>query len=176
MTRPGPGGQGHAAGTAWRLGVAAGTAWPLGVWLSLTLCLARQFEADRRAFTITLNSFGTELSKDDRETLYPTCGLLHPEGLRLLAQAEDFEQMKRVADHYGVRGGPGCPSAAVSCCMSLTGHTSHSHSARTRFPRLRRGAVTPAVLSVPTEPPRLPPRCFSPVSTSSALGSPREFH
>ncbi|ELK02423.1 V-type proton ATPase subunit d 2 [Pteropus alecto] len=61
-----------------------------------------KFEADRRAFTITLNSFGTELSKDDRETLYPTCGKLHPEGLRLLAQAEDFEQMKRVADHYGV--------------------------------------------------------------------------
>lgn len=62
-----------------------------------------QFEADRRAFIITLNSFGTELSKEDRETLFPTCGKLHPEGLRLLAQAEDFEQMKRVAEHYGVR-------------------------------------------------------------------------
>uniref|UniRef100_A0A4W2CDF6 V-type proton ATPase subunit n=1 Tax=Bos indicus x Bos taurus TaxID=30522 RepID=A0A4W2CDF6_BOBOX len=61
-----------------------------------------KFEADRRAFIITLNSFGTELSKEDRETLYPTCGKLHPEGLRLLAQAEDFEQMKRVADSYGV--------------------------------------------------------------------------
>ncbi|XP_033295701.1 V-type proton ATPase subunit d 2 isoform X2 [Orcinus orca] len=58
-----------------------------------------KFEADRRAFIITLNSFGTELSKEDRETLYPTCGKLYPEGLRLLAQAEDFEQMKRVADH-----------------------------------------------------------------------------
>lgn len=66
------------------------------------MCPILEFEADRRAFTITLNSFGTELSKDDRETLYPTCGKLHPEGLRLLAQAEDFEQMKRVADHYGV--------------------------------------------------------------------------
>lgn len=64
------------------------------------MCPILEFEADRRAFTITLNSFGTELSKDDRETLYPTCGKLHPEGLRLLAQAEDFEQMKRVADHY----------------------------------------------------------------------------
>ena len=67
-----------------------------------------QFEADRRAFIITLNSFGTELSKEDRETLYPTCGKLHPEGLRLLAQAEDFEQMKRVADSYGVRAYPEC--------------------------------------------------------------------
>lgn len=125
MTRPGPGGQGHAAGTAWRLGVAAGTAWPLGVWLSLTLCLARQFEADRRAFTITLNSFGTELSKDDRETLYPTCGLLHPEGLRLLAQAEDFEQMKRVADHYGVRGprGAQAPRCLAACPLPVTPHT-----------------------------------------------------
>ena len=65
-----------------------------------------KFEADRRAFIITLNSFGTELSKADRETLYPTCGKLFPEGLRLLAQAEDFEQMKRVADSYGVRACP----------------------------------------------------------------------
>ena len=29
---------------------------------------------------ITLNSFGTELSKDDREKLYPRCGKLYPEG------------------------------------------------------------------------------------------------
>ncbi|XP_067568045.1 V-type proton ATPase subunit d 2 isoform X2 [Pseudorca crassidens] len=63
------------------------------------MCPILEFEADRRAFIITLNSFGTELSKEDRETLYPTCGKLYPEGLRLLAQAEDFEQMKRVADH-----------------------------------------------------------------------------
>ncbi|KAL6059756.1 hypothetical protein STEG23_009678 [Scotinomys teguina] len=60
------------------------------------------FEADRRALIITLNSFGTELSKEDRETLFPTCGKLYPEGLHLLAQAEDFEQMKRVADNYGI--------------------------------------------------------------------------
>lgn len=73
-----------------------------GAGFTLSL-LQIQFEADRRAFIITLNSFGTELSKDARETLYPTCGRLCPEGLRLLAQAEDFEQMKRVADHYGVR-------------------------------------------------------------------------
>ncbi|KAF5926367.1 hypothetical protein HPG69_011500 [Diceros bicornis minor] len=66
------------------------------------MCPILEFEADRRAFIITLNSFGTELSKDDRETLYPTCGKLYPEGLRLLAQVEDFEQMKRVAEHYGV--------------------------------------------------------------------------
>ncbi|XP_042700475.1 V-type proton ATPase subunit d 2 isoform X2 [Chrysemys picta bellii] len=59
-----------------------------------------KFEADRRAFIITINSFGTELSKDDREKLYPTCGKLYPEGLRLLANAEDYEQVKCVADYY----------------------------------------------------------------------------
>ncbi|XP_057282195.1 V-type proton ATPase subunit d 2 [Pezoporus wallicus] len=59
-----------------------------------------EFEADRRAFIITINSFGTELSKDDREKLYPTCGKLHPEGLHLLANADDYEQVKCVADYY----------------------------------------------------------------------------
>lgn len=62
-----------------------------------------KFEADRRAFIITINSFGTELSKDDREKLYPTCGKLYPEGLHLLANADDYEQVKRVAEYYAVR-------------------------------------------------------------------------
>ncbi|KAM5314697.1 V-type proton ATPase subunit d 2 [Glossophaga mutica] len=66
------------------------------------MCPILEFEANRRAFIIILNSFGTELSKDDRPALYPTCGKLYPEGLHLLAQADDFKQMKRVADHYGV--------------------------------------------------------------------------
>lgn len=61
-----------------------------------------KFEADRRAFVITINSFGTELSKDDREKLYPTCGKLYPEGLHLLANAEDYEQVKCVAEYYAV--------------------------------------------------------------------------
>ena len=39
-----------------------------------------QFEADRRAFNITVNSFGTELTNDERAKLYPTIGVLHPEG------------------------------------------------------------------------------------------------
>lgn len=42
-----------------------------------------QFEADRRSIIITINSFDTELSKDDREKLYPHCGKLYPEGLYL---------------------------------------------------------------------------------------------
>ncbi|XP_055007267.1 V-type proton ATPase subunit d 1-like isoform X2 [Boleophthalmus pectinirostris] len=59
-----------------------------------------KFEADRRAFIITVNSFGTDLSSADRHALYPTCGKLHPEGLQLLAKAEDPSQVKSVAECY----------------------------------------------------------------------------
>jgi V-type H+-transporting ATPase subunit d len=38
------------------------------------------FEADRRAINITVNSFGTELSKDERAKLYPSMGRLWPVG------------------------------------------------------------------------------------------------
>ena len=48
-----------------------------------------EFEAAKGAF-ITLNFFGAELSRDDRETLYLTRGELYPEGWHLLAQAEDW--------------------------------------------------------------------------------------
>lgn len=61
-----------------------------------------QFEADRRAFIITINSFGTELSKEDRAKLFPHCGKLYPEGLAQLARADDYEQVKTVADFYPV--------------------------------------------------------------------------
>lgn len=61
-----------------------------------------QFEADRRAFIITINSFGTELSKEDREKLYPRCGSLYPDGLDMLSQSEDYDQVSRVADYYAV--------------------------------------------------------------------------
>ena len=48
-----------------------------------------------RAFIITINSFGTELTKDDREKLYPTCGRLAPDGLKALARADDYDQVGR---------------------------------------------------------------------------------
>lgn len=50
-----------------------------------------EFEADRRAINITLNSFGTELSKDQRKKLYPEFGKLYPEGMLMLSRAEDAE-------------------------------------------------------------------------------------
>ncbi|TPP66869.1 Vacuolar-type H+-ATPase subunit d [Fasciola gigantica] len=64
------------------------------------MCEILAFEADRRAFIITINSFGTELSNEDRSKLYPTCGKLYPEGLSALAKANDFEQVKAIAAYY----------------------------------------------------------------------------
>lgn len=64
------------------------------------MCEILAFEADRRAFIITINSFGTELTKDDRAKLYPRCGKLHPDGLAALVRAEDYEQVKAVAEYY----------------------------------------------------------------------------
>jgi V-type H+-transporting ATPase subunit d len=52
------------------------------------------FEADRRSINITLNSFGTELSKAERKKLYPTIGRLYPEGTFMLSRADDAEGVK----------------------------------------------------------------------------------
>jgi len=57
-----------------------------------------KFEADRRSINITMNSFGTELSKDDRTKLYPEFGFLAPDGLSRLARAEDVDQVKAAVD------------------------------------------------------------------------------
>ncbi|EDS34105.1 vacuolar ATP synthase subunit ac39 [Culex quinquefasciatus] len=64
------------------------------------MCEILAFEADRRAIIITINSFGTELSKDDRAKLYPRCGRMNPDGLAALARADDYEQVKAVAEYY----------------------------------------------------------------------------
>lgn len=71
--------------------------------LTLKILFVFQFEADRRAIIITINSFGTELTKDDRAKLYPRCGKLNPDGLAALARADDYEQVKAVAEYYAVR-------------------------------------------------------------------------
>uniref|UniRef100_F7FFW7 ATPase H+ transporting V0 subunit D1 n=1 Tax=Rattus norvegicus TaxID=10116 RepID=F7FFW7_RAT len=72
----------------------------LGGTTADAMCPILEFEADRRAFIITINSFGTELSKEDRAKLFPHCGRLYPEGLAQLARADDYEQVKNVADYY----------------------------------------------------------------------------
>lgn len=63
------------------------------------MCELLAFEADRRCFIITINSFGTELTKEDRAKLYPRCGHLHPYGLAALARADEYEQVRNVADY-----------------------------------------------------------------------------
>jgi len=61
-----------------------------------------RFEADRRAINITINSFGTELTKDERAKLYPIFGDLFPEGIARLAKADDYESVKAAVDPYPV--------------------------------------------------------------------------
>jgi V-type H+-transporting ATPase subunit d len=60
-------------------------------------------QADRRALNITLNSIGTEVTRDERRKLYSDFGLLHPHGHMELAIAEDFDQiraaMEKVAEY-----------------------------------------------------------------------------
>lgn len=57
-----------------------------------------EFEADRRSINITLNSFGTDLSKADRKKLYPNFGKLYPEGVLMLSRAEDPEGVRIAVD------------------------------------------------------------------------------
>ena len=62
-----------------------------------------QFEADRRSINITINSFGTELTKDDRAKLYPAFGKLYPEGTYRLYQANDYDAVATTCSYYPVR-------------------------------------------------------------------------
>jgi len=63
------------------------------------------FEADRRAINITINSFGTELTKDERRKLYPELGILHPEGTFKLSKCDDQEQVRQVVETYNAYKG-----------------------------------------------------------------------
>ncbi|KAA1469999.1 ATPase V0 complex subunit D [Dentipellis sp. KUC8613] len=56
------------------------------------------FEADRRTINITINSFGTELSKEQRARLFPTIGRLFPEGNNQLAKADEIDQVRAVCE------------------------------------------------------------------------------
>jgi len=52
------------------------------------------FEADRRTINITINSFGTELTKEQRSKLFPAMGRLFPAGNNMLAKADEFDQVR----------------------------------------------------------------------------------
>jgi len=75
------------------------------------------FEADRRALNITLNSIGTELTRDDRRRLYSNFGLLYPHGHAELAAAEDFDSvraaMERVPEYTALFGRLGGGEAQI---------------------------------------------------------------
>ena len=64
------------------------------------MCPLLEFEADRRCFLITINSFNTELTRDMREKLYPSCGKLYPEGLVNLNGCEDFEGVSELLNDH----------------------------------------------------------------------------
>jgi V-type H+-transporting ATPase subunit d len=49
---------------------------------------------------ITINSFNTELSREDRAKLFPRCGELYPDGLVLLARADEYDHVKSCAEFY----------------------------------------------------------------------------
>ncbi|CAG8454981.1 3091_t:CDS:2 [Ambispora leptoticha] len=62
------------------------------------MCEILEFEADRRTINITINSFNTELSRDDRGKLFPSLGRLYPDGHAKLLRADDPEQVKSVVE------------------------------------------------------------------------------
>jgi V-type H+-transporting ATPase subunit d len=57
------------------------------------------FEADRRTINITINSFGTELTKEQRAKLFPTIGRLWPEGNNQLARADEMDQVRMACEN-----------------------------------------------------------------------------
>ncbi|KAG8821504.1 H(+)-transporting V0 sector ATPase subunit d [Serendipita sp. 401] len=93
------------------------------------------FEADRRTINITINSFGTDLSKEQRARLFPTIGNLFPAGNNLLAKADEIDQVRAVCDYVsdyrhffdaavasGARGGtnghaPDDPTSAIAATL-----------------------------------------------------------
>lgn len=60
------------------------------------------FEADRRSINITLNSFDTELTQDNRAKLYPKLGQLYPEGRNKLMVADKPDDVKLAVDHVEI--------------------------------------------------------------------------
>lgn len=110
------------------------------------------FEADRRALNITLNSIGTELTRDDRRRLYANFGLLYPNGGTLgpggwgAGRAEGCQRLQRlhVVEIAPIRRGPGpllssersdmCTTSAAAqhrrCCSPHTSRLPRERSER----------------------------------------------
>ncbi len=80
-------------------------------------------QADRRALNITLNSIGTELTRDDRRKLYSNFGLLYPHGHYELAGAEDFDQirsaMEKCPPYQAIFTKVGSVTPLLYCCALM---------------------------------------------------------
>ena len=63
-----------------------------------SMCALLAYEADRRTINITINSFGTALSKEERARLFPTIGKLYPAGNNALARADELEQVRVIVE------------------------------------------------------------------------------
>jgi V-type H+-transporting ATPase subunit d len=72
----------------------------LGGATSTIMCDLLAFEADRRAVNITINSIGTELTRDDRRKLYSKFGILYPYGHEELAACDDFDAVRGAMEKY----------------------------------------------------------------------------
>ncbi|CAN6646217.1 V-type proton ATPase subunit d [Trichomonascus vanleenenianus] len=61
-----------------------------------------EFEGDRRTINISLNSIGTDLSRDQKQSLFPELGALYTlSAQRQLSAAEDVEFVKSVVESLG---------------------------------------------------------------------------
>ena len=94
-------------------------------------------EADRRAINITVNSIDTALDLKAREKLYPTVGLLYPEGTSRLAKATDVEAVRAAIDAYPVSARP--LPAARTCPRRSAAHPPPSPAHRAGLPGLAVG-------------------------------------
>ncbi len=92
------------------------------------------FEADRRTVNITINSFNTELSKEQRAKLFPAIGRLFPEGNNQLAKADEIDQVRQVCENVseyrsffseasGMNGSAGDESGAAAQLEDRFFHT-----------------------------------------------------
>ncbi|KAK9480222.1 V0 complex, c/d subunit of ATPase [Lipomyces japonicus] len=64
-----------------------------------------EFEADRRVINISLNSFGTDISREERLNLSPKYGKLYPAGTEALASSDDIEQVRLTVESVGAYKG-----------------------------------------------------------------------
>jgi len=82
--------------------------------ISCVVCWCK-LEADRSCFMITINSIGTYLSPEERLKLCPRIGRLYPAGQIMLSQADSYENIVAVSQHY-----PVCTTEAVRAgCSKL---------------------------------------------------------